>query len=316
MRVILHIGLPKTATTFLQGRFASCDEVAYVGRPFTQENQAFNRLQYADDSLFDAGELRRTVDDLAARYSQRKVLVLSDEMWAGFPFWGFSNRSMVADRLAKALPHAEVLLYLRNQHDLIRSLHNYYVKIGWFSGPLDADFISAPGDGFAAQAWMQGERAWRRSRRYIDNRSVCSVEHFRYSRLLALYHARFAKVHVRLYEDLARDTDAHVLGLGNLLGVPGFAVSSPTGAQGAVNMSLENERLLEQMVRNRLRSVDSSLARRLLRPGMLRACHRAQARSTHHLRELLQLSALAEDNHTVDTRYALGMQAHTGYALK
>ncbi len=316
MRVILHIGLPKTATTFLQGRFASCDEVAYVGRPFTQENQAFNRLQYADGSLFDAGELRRTVDDLAARYGRRKVLVLSDEMWAGFPFWGFSNRSMVADRLATALPHAEVLLYLRNQHDLIRSLHNYYVKIGWFAGPLDADFISGPGDGFAAQAWMRGERAWRRSRRYIDNRSVCSVEHFRYSRLLAIYHERFAKVHVRLYEDLAHNSEAHMLGLSDLLGGPRIAEPSSENAEGAVNVSLADERLLEQMVCNRLQGVDSSLARWLLRPRILRACRRAQARSTYHLRELLQRAALAEDNHTVDTRYALGMRAHPGYALR
>lgn len=312
----MHIGLPKTASTFLQGRFASCGDVAYVGRPFTQENRAFNSLQYADDCLFDGGELRRTVDDLAARYSHQRVLVLSDEMWSGFPFWGFSNRTMVADRLAAALPQAEVLLYLRNQHDLIRSLHNYYVKIGWFSGPLDADFISSPGDGFAVEAWLEGERTWRRSRRYIDNRSVCSVEHFRYSRLLALYHERFAKVHVRLYEDLAQDSEAHVLGLSEVLGAPGFAELPQERAEGAVNVSLASEPLLEQMVRNRLQGVTSPLAQRLLGPRLLKECRRAQARCTHHLRDLLQGAALAEDNRCVDARYALGMQAHSGYALQ
>ena len=55
----IHIGLHKTGTTFLQNRiFSLFTNLIFLTRPYTQQNNAFNKLQYADDSLYDGDEVQ------------------------------------------------------------------------------------------------------------------------------------------------------------------------------------------------------------------------------------------------------------------
>ena len=123
-KVFIHVGLPKTASTLLQEIvFPALKPVIYVSRPYTQENHAFNKLQYADDSLYAAEELRDEINNIIALEPGNKVLI-SDELLSGAPFYNFINRGLIPKRFAEILPDAEVILFLRGQKDIIRSLYN------------------------------------------------------------------------------------------------------------------------------------------------------------------------------------------------
>ena len=50
----IHVGLHKTATTYLQNYiFNNIENFELVTRPYTQHNKAFNMMQYADDTMYN-----------------------------------------------------------------------------------------------------------------------------------------------------------------------------------------------------------------------------------------------------------------------
>ncbi len=201
-KVFIHVGLPKTASTLLQEIvFPALKPVTYVSRPYTQENHALNKLQYGDDSFYAAGELRDEINNIIELEPGNKVLI-SDELLSGAPFYNFINRGLIAKRLATILPDAEVILFLRGQKDIIRSLYNQYVKIGWFTDELNSRFISSPGQGFELSDFVKGKRDWNIHNRFINHQSFMNQCHFLFYELVKLYDDNFSKVHLFLYEDL------------------------------------------------------------------------------------------------------------------
>jgi len=201
-KVFIHVGLPKTASTLLQEIvFSALKPMTYISRPYTQENHAFNKLQYADDSFYAAEELRDEINNIIALEPGNKVLI-SDELLSGAPFYNFINRGLIAKRLAEILPDAEVILFLRGQKDIIRSLYNQYVKIGWFTDELNSRFISSPGQGFELSDFVKGKRDWNIHNRFINHQSFMNQCHFLFYELVKLYDDNFSKVHLFLYEDL------------------------------------------------------------------------------------------------------------------
>ena len=130
-QIFIHIGLPKTATTFIQQIvFPNIPTVYYIGRPYTQENYAFNLLQFADDLLYNPSFLKEELY-LIGTSSSRK----------GFP---------------KQFPTLKLSFFLRNQEDLILSLYNQYIKARTVCMKLDRSFISRPGSGYDLTDWNSG----------------------------------------------------------------------------------------------------------------------------------------------------------------
>ena len=314
MKLFLHIGLPKTASTFLQATFARHDRIGYLGRPYTQENRSFNQLQYAFDGAWDPVEFADGLAQWRSGFTDQSALVISDEMLAGFPAYNFINRSMIADRLAQSIPDAEIILYLRNQRDLLLSLYNHYVKIGWITHPLDTRFVTAPGTGMSLTEWQNGKHDWNRSRRFIDNRSFCSVEHFRFSTLLALYHQRFAKVHVFLFEDLQCNLSSHLNRLGTIMSVTDLGQAAED-LDSAKNASLSDADLVLQLATNRLSDFRPKVLKHVLVPLVAMQHRDVPARARRHVDDVLQQANLMEDNKSINVRYNLGMEHHAGYAL-
>lgn len=67
--VYIHVGLHKTGSTFLQNKvFPNLEETTYIGRPYTQQNMAFNKLQYADSSLYDKQKILEEINKLITEY--------------------------------------------------------------------------------------------------------------------------------------------------------------------------------------------------------------------------------------------------------
>lgn len=119
-RYFLHIGMPRTATTFLQRQFfPKLEGVEYIGLPYTQINPAFQRLMFADESVYNPHDLQGELQQIGGD----KVLFSNENFVGQSLYWHFGNRTRIAQRLHAAMPQATIILFLRNQPDLLRSAY-------------------------------------------------------------------------------------------------------------------------------------------------------------------------------------------------
>ena len=207
------------------------------------------------------------------------------------------NRRMIATRLSKLFPSAEILLILRGQKEMIRSLYNQFVKMGWFLGDLDNSFISVPGPSISLDGYENGEDRWRRNHTYIRHRSFMSRDHFLFSPLVEMYAGKFKTVHLFLYEDL-RDRPAYVVKkLEGILSREHKCIVPKT----SVNESLDTNKLFEKKNINQINSIDylryKSFAMYLAkRISTKRAAEKYQARIDKNLKQLSCSEEIARDN--------------------
>ena len=138
--IVLHVGHPKTATTWLQGMIFENPETGFVVpwadarsraiAAFVTVNSYQRQAAWARD--FFGTELERLADD-------PRVPVLSDETLCGDPFQRRYNGSDVADRIYQVFPRAKVLIGIREQKAIAISSYREYIFGG---GTLSlTDFI-------------------------------------------------------------------------------------------------------------------------------------------------------------------------------
>jgi hypothetical protein len=178
-RPIVHIGYHKTATTWFQKAiWPSLASHDWVPRKVTQE-----ALLNPPGMHFDRAEARRVLG-LDAR---TKPVVLSEENLSGYIHNGGLHGLVgpeMARRIREVLPDTRIVIFIRNQPDVIRASYSQYVAGGGTYG-LDKYLhtydrvygaLKAP---FKAPAFE-----W---------------EHFEYDRLIALYDATFGRANVFVY---------------------------------------------------------------------------------------------------------------------
>ena len=103
-RVLIHVGLHKTASTFLQRKvFPSFTQDEFLGKSYLGCNSAFNRLIYGDDTLYDGPAIRKELRLICDRIvcTGASGLILSEEELSGHPEYNYLNRGMVARGLAE-----------------------------------------------------------------------------------------------------------------------------------------------------------------------------------------------------------------------
>lgn len=129
-RPLIHIGLHKTASSFLQERI------------FNNESLGFRRLKDDRRKVMDAFVLSGPFDnapqaltdcikkerDMAAR--EGLTFVISHERLSGYPGSGGYDRSIIAGRLFHTFPDARVLIVVREQKSVIRSMYLQYISDG------------------------------------------------------------------------------------------------------------------------------------------------------------------------------------------
>lgn len=206
-RPIVHIGAPKTATTWLQTtafRRVIGRTLCGVTGPDATLNAAVRSMVVADLE----GGPRYDADAVARTLATAGPLLVSDEGLAGL-LWPRprdrvvpAGRSLMADRLAAALPDAHVVLVTREPDTWLRSSYSTYVRHG-------------------------GTRTFRRYVREVIDPSYCDWE-----ALAALHRRRSAEVTVLRYEDLQADPQAFVTDLAARTGLR-FADGSDVGVRNA-----------------------------------------------------------------------------------
>ena len=125
MTLLIHPGFHKTGTTWLQDELFA-------------DTRLFNALMtHADvdrlivrphDFLFDPEPARTWI--AAQRVDDGRVDVVSSEILSGSPFYGLREARALADRLKAIAPDARILLTVRAQPAILRSLYQQYIKRG------------------------------------------------------------------------------------------------------------------------------------------------------------------------------------------
>ena len=129
--LLVHVGFHKTGSTWLQHHLfnnAACGFTNETGRPRHQIVHDFVR---PDAFCFSARDTRSRYAPLlntAARMGL--TAVISHERFSGYPPSGGYDRRLIADRLAETFPEARILIVLREQRSLIRSMYSQYVTDG------------------------------------------------------------------------------------------------------------------------------------------------------------------------------------------
>ncbi|KPA14312.1 hypothetical protein MHK_005470 [Candidatus Magnetomorum sp. HK-1] len=135
---IIHIGLPKTATTSLQALLSESNEIYYLGRHVA--NFKDNDLKFAiwiqlleSDSLtLDIKPVKSIISNHynIAKQQGRKAFVLSEESITA-PWWSNVSFKERLERLKFVFgADAQIILTLREQTSFVQSIYKELLKIG------------------------------------------------------------------------------------------------------------------------------------------------------------------------------------------
>lgn len=200
----LHVGLPKTGTTSLQGNlFSRHSQLDYVGKPALHGDEtmrtAMRPFVEAPDGEFDAEAAGQNIRDLYSKGNGRPLLVSEEEFSTG------THRvrvepDVIASRLADAFPGAGIIITIRRQEDVFQSLYSHLMNVG-FMPPIHFG------------EWIRHERSLPGDRgrfRLFDYDHI----HRRYCELFGA-----ERVRTLLFEDLKDDPGAFISEVCHFLGI-------------------------------------------------------------------------------------------------
>ena len=128
--LLLHVGLHKTGSTWLQRNLFTCP-----ARGFCQHSEPrhalVERLVIQHSLSFNAEETR-AIYAPALENARRdgRTLVLSHERLSGYPSSGSHDAALIAQRLRATFPEGRVLIVFREQRSLIRSMYSQHITDG------------------------------------------------------------------------------------------------------------------------------------------------------------------------------------------
>lgn len=184
MQIYLHIGYPKTATTWLQKKFFPfVNDFAFVKR-----EDILNELIHPYGLNFNPQKAR---DFFITRYGSKLILSLEGFLGTNFNFGvnGYLTKEH-AHRLYAVFPEAVIIMFIRRQQDIIASAYYQYL-VG--------------GGTYSITKYLKDHSETRLSRL-----SLFSYPFFEYHYTISLYEQLFSKdrVNVYLYEEFKSDNNS------------------------------------------------------------------------------------------------------------
>jgi hypothetical protein len=198
----VHIGLHKTGSSWLQR-----DVFRYEGGPLgmVRRGRVEKKVIRPGDFDFDPDDaIAALAVELDAIRATGRVPVVSHEGLSGNPHSGGYDRLRLAQRLHQVVPHARVLMVVREQHAVVVSAYKQYVREG---GPCSArQYLEPP-------------------KRGAIRVPLFDFRFYDYDRLIDAYQGIFGRdrVLVLTFEQLVADADEFVRSLGAFMGMPDIA---------------------------------------------------------------------------------------------
>lgn len=176
---LIHIGFPKTGTTWLQHEFF----------PFVK-NIDFVRREAVSEILVKPNTFEWEKDFAHEYFLKRegKQIVICDEMLVGGMDAGFGNGAFIKEvgaRLKDTFNQAQIILFIRNQHSMIASAYYQYVRTG---------------GNYSINKFLRRRGMFRL---FIQELSLFSFDFFKYDQVISYYKELFGEnnVDVYLYEE-------------------------------------------------------------------------------------------------------------------
>lgn len=129
LEVLLHVGLHKTGTTWLQRRFFDERSIGFR-LPLHRGRDVKAALITPFPLDFDPAAAAARLIPLLREGGDGTLPVISDERLSGNPHAGAYDRKEIAERLRAVFPGARVLVVIREQRSMIRSTYKQYVRMG------------------------------------------------------------------------------------------------------------------------------------------------------------------------------------------
>lgn len=206
-KVIIHLGLHKTASSFLQDEvFPNTEDYYFLDRRFTQYNSSFNKLLFADESLYDEDSLIKELQKI-----KTQKLLISDENLSGKPVgFNYINRTIIAKRLKSIFPTAEVVLLLRGQKEMLRATYNMWVKSDQYAGDkCISSFIWKGDSSYDLTSYENNNEGGMNLLHYNTNEFLLSLDNYDYYSMIKTYKELFDdSCHIIPFESLKEDPKA------------------------------------------------------------------------------------------------------------
>ncbi len=181
MNILIHIGYPKTASSWLQETLFKDENYGFYalhdGNSKTVRDVKRMALPFYETMPFDFdAEAVRTYIDRNCPLEEEKCAVISNERLSGGAFFGGYDSVDIAKRLYSVFPNARIFMMIREQFDIIIS--QYFQKL-------------KKGLGQSFQRYV--------GKKVHDGRPSFMIDHYKYDRLIELYQQLFGKDKVLIY---------------------------------------------------------------------------------------------------------------------
>ncbi len=206
--LLVHIGLHKTATSWLQENLFTRTELGFYGPAESKKRRALvknvGHFLVADESEhlineweFDAGAVRASLANLEAREGIWPVV--SYERLSGHPLSNGFDRQMICHRIKAVFPKARILICIREQGAIILSNYMQYLRNGGWNTP--EAFLNHRPDG---------------------RQPTTTLKFWEYHTLVSMYYNVFGRnsVLVLPYELFAREPHSYIRQISDFVGLP------------------------------------------------------------------------------------------------
>ncbi len=127
-KIVLHLGLCKTGTTFLQRRFFP--NLKYANTCGFTDSDLNRYILHSGEYTFNPKTATLYFHNLSLQSNDPLKIILSSEGFSGNPWDGGQTRKRTAERLASVFPEATVMVVFRKPAALLESLYCQYVQCG------------------------------------------------------------------------------------------------------------------------------------------------------------------------------------------
>ncbi len=304
-KVVIHLGLHKTGSSLLQKKiFPKIKHYEYLSRPYTQLNHNWNKLQFANDSIYDPNAMKKEVEQFKGCN-----LLISDEALGGVQlFLNNSTLSMTLGRLKHLFDtdQVEVIVFLRGQLSLMRSYHNQWVKSSPYGINELNDLILVPKESYSYEDQHRNRKKDKNMLYFNMTDFNFNPSSFCYTGLVAECKKHFDKTHTFFYEDIYFDPDYLAKQLTQIFGEK---VDS-ADFNSKVNAALNRVALKKRIVSNRINLLTSNKWLGYLFKFIYLTCYRGDPSGIEE-GKLNQLTKIfTEDNRKLVDEFGLDRLLH------
>jgi len=196
--IFIHVGLRKTATTWLQNElFQNIENINYIAKNESNYPNWLIKWHYLDDYAFEM-HIEEIKNSFFSLVNENKINILSSE--------AFTNTSVIysqANRIKKIVPNAKVIITLRNPIDVIKSHYKLDLQDG-------INFLE-----------LEKYLDWERTPYDLFKRKPIYLPDFFYNENIKYYQNLFGKENVLIlrYEDMKNNPDSYFTSLSTFLNI-------------------------------------------------------------------------------------------------